>query len=151
MWAHSYEMMGDELRTRMTPRFDIDGLVPDGSGFLRLVLSKTGMTDATAYDLQTKKNYNAHIATNMPADLTCEGMETWIDTMRRLNDAAFERHSPRHSPCQMVAAGGEGAQAFCPGSQAACAGWFGQRAPAPPLPQAPAPPPHAPAPPLLNI
>lgn len=43
---------------------DIDGAIPDGSGFLRLVLSKTGMTDATACDLQTKKNYNLHIATN---------------------------------------------------------------------------------------
>ena len=86
MWAHAYEMMGDALRTRMSPRYDVDGLTPNGSGFLRLVLSKTGMTDATAYDLQTKKNYQAHIATNMPADLTCEGMETWIDTMRRLNN-----------------------------------------------------------------
>ena len=88
-WTFAYEMLGDELRARMSVRFDRDASTPDGSAFLRLVLSKTGMADPTAHDLKTKKDFGEHIKTNMPDDVSTEGMETWIDTMVKLNLAKF--------------------------------------------------------------
>ena len=88
-WTISYQMMEDTLRERMSARFDRDGGTPDASALLRYILSKTGMTDSTAYDLKTKLDFNMHVATNMPDAVATspEVMENWVDKLVKLNRA----------------------------------------------------------------
>ena len=88
-WTISYQMMEDTLRERMSARFDRDGGIPDASALLRYILSKTGMTDSTAYDLKTKLDFNLHVATNMPDAVATspEVMENWVDLLVKLNRA----------------------------------------------------------------
>ena len=88
-WTISYQMMEDTLRERMSARFDRDGGIPDASALLRYILSKTGMTDSTAYGLKTKLDFNLHVATNMPDAVATspEVMENWVDLLVKLNRA----------------------------------------------------------------
>ena len=69
LYSRLYAAMGDELRTRMTDKFDKEGVtgkLPKATELLRYIVSKIQMVDPRAQERKANADLESHLNTSMP-------------------------------------------------------------------------------------
>ena len=88
LYSRLYAAMGDDLRTRVSDKFDkedVTGELPKATELLRYIVSKIKMVDPRAQERKANADLESHLNTSMPPGVTAEQMFEWCDKTETLN------------------------------------------------------------------